>query len=290
MESERLEGLQQQERESQVDLDERRQAVTTAEAAAEAATQSEENWRSILDRIIRSEELSALLRRQSDIESAQQRLADAQSGAEQIQVTDESLQRIREATEIADRSNARLRVAATRISFNIPSDRLAGIEADGAPLTDPPTTVEAVEPVEITIPERGRILIEPSVADRDQLLHEEREAQAELRAALGVVGAQSLAEAQILRDERRDLEAIANAAQEEFERLAPPGGAQTLQPRIDQLRESLEALPSQSGTDQATAKGRRRSCPALRSDRAPEAERRGKGRSRGCGGAGRCRH
>ena len=249
-ESERLEELQQHERESLAALDKRRQAVTTVEGAVEAAMQSETNWRGILDRIIRSEELSVLLRRQSDIDAAQERLADAQSRAEQFQVTDESLQRIREATEIADQSNARLSVAATRISFDIPSDRLEGIEADGAPLTDPPTTVETVEPVTITIPERGLILIEPSVADRDQLLRQEREAQAELRAALGEVGAESLANAQVLRDERRDLDATANAARQELERLAPPSGAPTLQPRIDELCESLEALPSEQETEQ----------------------------------------
>ena len=254
LESERLEELQEHERKSLAALDELRQAATKADAAVEAARQSEASLRGILDRISRSEELNDLLRRQSDIETVQKRLADAQRKAEQIQVTDETLQRIRESAEIADQANARLSVAATRIRFDIPSDRLAGIEVDGAPMTDPPTTVEKVDPVEITIPERGRILIEPSVADRDQLLRRKREAQAELRAALGVVGAQSLAEAQVLRDERRDLEATANAAQEELKRLAPPGGGQTLQPRIDQLRESLEALPSQSGTDQLPRK------------------------------------
>ena len=107
-------------------LDELRQAATNAEAAVEAVMQSETNWRGILDRISRSAELSDLLRRQSDVEAAQERLADAQSQAEQIQVTDESLQRIRQAAELADRANAQLRVAATRISFEIPSDRLAG--------------------------------------------------------------------------------------------------------------------------------------------------------------------
>lgn len=249
-ESERLKELQQLERKSLADLDERRQAVATAEGAVEAAMQSEASWRGILNRIISSEELSALLRLQSEIDAAQKRLADARSGAEQIQVTDESLQRLRQATDAADQTNARLSVAATRISFDIPSERLAGIEVDDAPLTDPPATVETVEQVEIIIPERGQILIEPSVTDRDQLLHEEREAQAELRAALGDAGVQSLAEAQVLRDKKRDFEATANAAQEGLERLAPPGGAQTLQPRIDQLSESLEALSSQSGTDQ----------------------------------------
>ena len=249
-ERERLEELQQQERASSAALDELRQAVTNAEASVEIAMQSEANWRGILDRISRSAELSDLLRRQSDVDAAQERLADAQRQAEQIQVTDESLQRIRQAAEIADQASARLSVAATRISFDIPSDRLAGIEADGAPLTDPPTMVEAVKPVAISIPERGRILIEPAVADRDQLLSAKREAQAELCAALGAVDAQSLADAQIQRDQRRDLEVTASAARQEMERLAPSGGASTLQPRIDELHQALESLPSGEDTVQ----------------------------------------
>ena len=244
-ESTRSEELQQHERESLAALDELRKAVINAEAAVEAAMQSEENWRRILERITRTAELSDLLRRQSDVDAAQERLADGQRQAEQIHVTDESLQRIRQAADIADQANAQLSVAATRISFDIPTDRLAGIETDGAPLTDPPTTVEAVEPVAITIPERGRILIEPAVADRDQLLRAEREAKVELSAALREAGAQSLADAQILRDERRDLEATASAARQEVERLTPSSGAPTLQPQIDEQRQSLAALSSE---------------------------------------------
>ena len=244
-ETERLEELQQQERESLLELEGLRQAATDAEATVEAAMQSETNWRRILDRISRTAELDDLLRRQGDVEAAQQRLTDAQSQAEQIQVTDEVLLHIRQATEIADQANARVRVAATRISFDIHGDRLAGIEADGAPLTDPPATVEAVEPVTIAIPERGRIIVEPAVADRDQLLRAEREARVELQAALSAAGAQSLADAQILRDQRRDLEADADAARKELERLAPSDNPSTLKPRIDELRQALGALPSE---------------------------------------------
>ena len=249
-ETERLEELQQRERKALAELGELRQAATNAEAAAESAMQSETSLRGILDRISRSAELSDLLRRQSDVEAAQERLVDALSQAAQIQVTDESLQRIRQAAEIADKANAQLRVAATRISFEIPGDRLAGFEADGAPLTDPPATIEAVEAVAITIPERGRILIEPAVADRDQLLRSERAARAELHAALNEVGAQSLADAQVLHDQRRDHEFAAGAAQQELARLAPPSGELTLQPRIDELRQSLAAVLPEGATDQ----------------------------------------
>ena len=249
-ETERLVELQENERESLAALDELRQAATNAEAVVEVAMQSEASWRRILDRITRSAELNDLLRRRSDVEAAQERLAVAQGQAEQIQVTDESLQRIRQAAEIADQANAQLSVAATRISFDIPSDRLAGIEADGAPLADPPTTVEAVEPVAITIPERGRILIEPAVADRDQLLRAEREAKAKLHAALREVGAKSLADAEILRDKRSDHEVTASTARRELERLAPPDSGPTLQPRIDELRQALQALPAEGETAQ----------------------------------------
>ena len=249
-ESERLEELQERERESQDTLEELRQAVTSTEADVEAAMQSEANWRRILDRITRTTELNDLLSRQSDVEAAQERLAAAERQAERIKVTDQSLQRIRQAAEIADRANAQLIVAATHISFEIPSDRLAGIEADGAQLADPPTTIEAVHPVEITIPERGRILIEPAVADRDQLLRAEREAKAELNAALAEAGAQSLADAQVLRDQRRDLEVTADAERRDLDRLVPTGDAFTLQPRIDELRRALDDFPTEGDAAQ----------------------------------------
>ncbi len=246
--TERLRERQQRHQESSAALDEFRQAATDAEAAVQAATKSEARWRRTLDRITRSAELNDLLRQHSAVEGAQERLTDARRQAERIKVTDESLQRIRQATDAAEQANARLSVAATRVTFDIPSDRLAGIEANGVPLADPPTSIEAVEPVSITIPERGRILIEPAVADRDQLLRAEREAKAELDAALGEVEAHTLAEAQILRDQRRDLEVIADAAQQELERIAPDDGAATLQPRIDELRRTLESLPADEDT------------------------------------------
>ena len=92
--TERLEELQQHQRESSAALDELRQAATKAEATVEAATQSEARWRRILDRITRSAELNDLLRQQSAVEAAQERLTNTRRQAEQIKVTDESLQRI----------------------------------------------------------------------------------------------------------------------------------------------------------------------------------------------------
>ena len=253
-ETERLEELREHERESLDSLNKLRKALANAEAEVEATTHSEAKWRGILDRIARIAELNDLRRQQRDVEATQGRLDDAQRQAEQIKVTDESLQRIRQAAEIAEQANARLSVAATRISFDIPGDRLVGIAADGAQLADPPATLEAVDPVAITIPERGRILVEPAVAKRDQILRAEREAQAKLHAALREVGAQSLADAQILRDQRRDLEMTADAARRELDRLTPPGDAPMPQPRIDELRQELDGFPEEEETDQPPQK------------------------------------
>ena len=247
---EHLRELQSHERQLSDPLEELRQTVETAEAAVEAAEQSEANWRNTLDLTTRSEELSDLLRRQSDVDAAQKRLNDAQGQAAQIRVTDDSLERIRQAAKAADEADARLSVAATRVSFDIESDRLVGIEADGAPLADPPAPVETVQPLTIVIPERGRILIEPAVADRDQLLRAEREARRDLQAALRDADAESPAEAQDLRDQRRELEAVAFSAQQELERVAPEGGASALEERIGELRGWLaSALPRSAVAD-----------------------------------------
>ena len=132
---EQLGDLQEQEQQSSAPLEALRQTVDDVEAAVEAAEQSEASWRYTLDLITRSAELRDLFRRQSDVAAAQQRLNDAQRLAEKIQVTDESLHRIRQAAITADQATTKLSVAATRIRFDIPSDRLAGIEAADAPLT-----------------------------------------------------------------------------------------------------------------------------------------------------------
>ena len=122
-----------------------------------------------------------------------------------------------------------LKTAAPRISFDIPSDRLAGIEAAGAPLTNPPIIIEALEQVAIIIPERGRILVDPAILDRDKLLRAQRTALKKMRAALKQAGAQSLVDAETQRDQRRTFEATVKATERELKRLTPSDDALTFQ-------------------------------------------------------------
>ena len=243
-ESEGLRKLQEDLRAISAPLEQLRKEVGKAELSVSAEEQSEASCRFTLDVITRSSELRDLLQRQKDVAAAQQRLDDAQSRARQILVTDESLRRIRLAADTANQAAAQLSVSATRISFEIPGDRLAGIEVDGTPLASPPAPIEAVRRVDIDIPERGRIKIDPTVTDRDQLLDEERTARTALNAELEQAGAKTLAQAEILRDQRSDLEVTAAAARQELDRLVPSGEVSALQNRIDELRLWHETLPS----------------------------------------------
>ena len=238
-----LRDLREQEQQSSAPLQEMRQALRQAEATVETTEQAEAKWRDALTAISLAAELDELLRQQSRVAAAQQRLEEIQRQAKQIQVTDASLRQIRQAADAYEAAKAQRRVTATRITFDIPSDRLAGIEAAGAPLTDPTTTIEALEPITIVIPGRGRILIDPVVADSIQLLQAERVARTTLRDALGRAGAESLADAEVLRDQRRDLEAAAIATQRELEQLGSSDDASALQDRIDELRHRQTSLP-----------------------------------------------
>ena len=71
----------------------------------------------------------------------------------------------------------------------------------------------------ILIPERGQIVIDPALADGAQLRGQQHEAQTALDEALALAAVESVAAAQLRRDERRGLEARVEAAREEVDRL-----------------------------------------------------------------------
>ncbi len=246
--SERLRQLEEQGRESSAPVEQLRQALIDTESAVEAAIDSEAQWRDTLELINRSIELGDLIQRQADVADAQQRLNDAQRQVEQIKVTDKSLRRIREAVDAVNQAAAQLKTAATRISFDIPGDRLVGIEVAGAPLADSSRTIEALEQVSIVIPERGRILVDPAIPDHDSLSRTERVAQTKLRAALKQAGAQSLDEAEDLHEQRRDFEVTVKATEQELKRITPPEGALAVQSRIEELRRGQSSVLSEGQT------------------------------------------
>ena len=123
-----LEERQQQERESSVPLVELRKAVDKGEAEVQVAEQLVEEWRVTLQIITRSAELSELLRRQDDVSAAQKAAGRCSAfGPSKFRSPTSLFNASDEAANSANQADAQLRVAATRISFDIPSDRLDGI-------------------------------------------------------------------------------------------------------------------------------------------------------------------
>ena len=171
-------------------LEQLRQVVAKAEAAVEATEeQSEEKWRFTLDLITRTSELGDLLKRQKDVAAVQQRLNDAQSSGRGKYGSPTNLFNVSAAPRTPPTRQPPNSASPQPVSaLKSPDDRLTGIEVDGTPLANPPAPIEAVKRVDIVIPERGRILIDPTVTDRDQLLHAERAARTALRASLGASG------------------------------------------------------------------------------------------------------
>ena len=124
-------------------------------------------------------------------------------------------------------------------------DGLSGIEVDGERLTADRLSVQAVEPVAITVPDRGRITVEPAIRDRDALLRQQRDATTALKEVLEGAGAKSVADADDQYARRQKLLGDADLARQEVELYAPAtsdyeAGARALADYIGGLRQVLK--------------------------------------------------
>ena len=119
-------------------------------------------------------------------------------------------------------------------------NRPDGIEINGEPFTDNRSSIRAVSPVTIAIPKCGRITIEPAVKNRDKLLGQQNNAEAELKNALREAGAESPSEAKNRYGEREKLLRDAELARQEAKLHSPAteeyeAGAQALGDHIESL-------------------------------------------------------
>ena len=214
-----LAGLRDRETEEQQRLDPLRLELQAAETRSSDAEREEAYWRNAATVIARTAELDSLRRRQREIDDALERLAAVRRAVAENNVDDQLMQRVRDTATALDRATARLSGAATVVRFDFSPDRMAGVEVDGNPLSNPLAVVEATEPTVISIPDRGQIVIDPALAEGAQLRAQQREAETALSEALSEAAAESVAAAQLRRDERRSLEARVEAAREEVDRL-----------------------------------------------------------------------
>lgn len=232
-----LEEQDRAELEQLEELSSRRRASAEAEERAQAA---DTHGRDMLNAISEARQIEQLEASQTGALDAEQRLGEARRQIEAMSVDADLVERIRREERRLDRAQARLGAAATRISFDIPEGRAEGVEINGAPLADSANPTEAVEPVAIMIPERGRIVVYPNIENRSELLEERASAEAGFRAALTEAGVESLAQAEAELRRREQLERETASAQEALSAHAPEGAA-ALADQLAARRERLEA-------------------------------------------------
>ena len=241
----RLTEAREQEKAARSKVDALRGGVREAEAAVTEADEAVSRHRRVLGAAERQARLRDLEERCEKAQSAEKLQREAQQGAAAILVTDEAIEGIRQAAQGLETIRGRLNAAATLVSFDMTEDGISGIDVDGEPLTGDRRSVRSVEPVTITVPDRGRITVEPAIKDRDKLLRQRRDAETVLREALEDVGAKSVTDAEDQNTRRQKLLRDAELARQGAELHAPAtgdheAGAQALADYIAGLRQVLQ--------------------------------------------------
>lgn len=261
----RWDEVRQLEKDARTRLDELRAAVRDAEAAVTAAEETVSRWRRLLGVTERQASIFELEGRCEKARSAEKRLREAQQAAAAILVTDKVIADIRLAAKGMESIESRLSAAATRIIFDIAPSGLSGLEIDGRKLAADDHSIQAVAPIVITIPDHGRITIEPAIKDRDKLLDQQRKAKASLKEALQSGGVKSASDAEDQFTKRQKFLQDTELARQEADLHAPAtddhdAGAQALADHIESLqfiltREltelGIEELPPKQDTNTA---------------------------------------
>ena len=240
----RLESVRQYEKDARSQLDALRDSVREAETAVTAADEVVTRQRRMLNAVERQTRIRELEGRLAKAQAAEKRQREAQQNAAAILVTDEVMGAIRSAAKGLEKIESRLSAAATRIAFDMAPEGLVGIEINGQTLPAEMPSLQAVEPVTIAIPDRGRITIEPAIKNRDKLLGQQRDAKAELKAALQAGGIKTVSDAETQYTRRQSLVQEAKLARQGAELHAPAtddhdAGAQAFFDYIDGLRTIL---------------------------------------------------
>ena len=255
----RVDEVRQQEKEARSQLDKLRAGVRETETAVTLADEAVSRQRRTLDAVEREARIRELADRCKKAQAAETRLRAAQQGAAAILATDGAIEGIHSAAKELAIIESRLSAAATRIVFDMVPGGLSGVEVDGQPVTVEQPPVQAVEPTTIVIPDRGRIIIEPAIKDRDKLLGQQWEAKVRLKDALQAGGAKTVNDAEDQYTRRQKLMQNAELARQETELHASATadhdtGAQALSDYIEGLRQiltremtelSIEKLPTQ---------------------------------------------
>jgi DNA repair exonuclease SbcCD ATPase subunit len=259
----RLDEVREQEKAARSQRDARQTAVREAEAAVTKADEAVSRQRRILAAVARQARIQQLEAQCEKAQAAEKRQRQAQQAAAAILLTDDAITAIRKAAKGLETIESRLSAAATRITFDMPHEALEDIEVDGAALTAEQPPLQAIESTTISIPDRGRITIEPAIKDRNKLLRQKRHANDKLKEALETAGAKNVNDAEEQYAKRQKLVQDAELARQEAALHAPAtddhdAGAQALSDHTEGLRQilireidelTLDELPGRDDTE-----------------------------------------
>ena len=234
------EEVQKKERECREKIEELHSAVRTAEAKVTNAEEIERQKELALEAVRLKDRIEELETHFQKARKAEERQRIAERDATAITITEDLIARIRTAEKELEKATGRLSSVATTITFDMEPKRPEDIEVDGEPLVDNHSSIQAVSPVTIRIPEYGRINIDPAVKNRSELLSHQNKAKAKLKEVLGKAGVESPEEAQSRYDEKERLLRDADLARKEAELHSPAtddhgAGAQALGGYIESL-------------------------------------------------------
>lgn len=241
----KLDEVRQTEQGLRKQVEQLRNDAKKAENAVTEADNGVSQARRVLNTVQRDSRIRELQGRYDKAHAAEKKQRAAQQGAAAILVTDENIEKIRDAAKELETAHSRLSAAATLVAFDMASDRLSKIEVDGAALPGDQTSVEAVEATKITIPDYGSITVQPAINDRDKLIEQQRSANQALKAALEDCGVKSVDAAEEQLAKREKLLRDAELAKQEAELHAPATddydvGAESLADHIAGLKTILE--------------------------------------------------
>ena len=238
--------VQKAEKECREKIEELHSSVRAAEADVTDAEESVLQKELVLEAVRLRDQIEELGTHFEKARKAEERQRTAERDAAAITVTENLVERIRTAEKELEKTTGRLSAVATTITFDMDPKRPDNIEVDGESLADDHSSIQAVSPVTIKIPEHGRITVDPAVKNRSKLLSHQNEAKTELKEALEKAGVESLEEAQSRYDEKERLLRDADLARKEAELHSPAtddhgAGAQALGNYIESLSLILKA-------------------------------------------------
>jgi energy-coupling factor transporter ATP-binding protein EcfA2 len=163
--------------------------------------------------------------------------------------TDEQVSQAENASSELAAARAAAGAVATTLTFALAPGAARRVRLDGEVLASASFTVSAVTKRTIAIDGIGEIAIDPQIAEREAIAEGVRRAEADLAAALELVGAKNLSAARLARAERQDLVRQLASKQREIATLAPPDRARKLPAGLNAREVRLQELRGKLGAE-----------------------------------------